>query len=183
MIRNIAYVSLLSILFLFGCDQAYAASRIKDIVDLEGVRKNQLVGYGLVVGLNGTGDTLRNSPFTKQSLEAMLERLGVNTRDANMETKDAAAVMVTAELLEHVDHRLAGEFDLGRVAAAVQAHHQAVANQRVVAHAFDADQVAQRLRGLDRRGRAQHQAQGQGQGQAMGQLAEIHHIHPVVTLF
>src|SRR3569832_325555 len=98
MLRSFAYVMLLSVVFLFGCDQAYAASRIKDIVDIEGVRKNQLVGYGLVVGLNGTGDTLRNSPFTKQSLEAMLERLGVNTRDANMETKDAAAVMVTAEL-------------------------------------------------------------------------------------
>ena len=98
MLRHAAYVLLLSIVFLLGFDQAYAASRIKDIVDIEGVRKNQLVGYGLVVGLNGTGDTLRNSPFTKQSLEAMLERLGVNTRDANMETKDAAAVMVTADL-------------------------------------------------------------------------------------
>jgi flagellar P-ring protein precursor FlgI len=98
MLRSFAYVMLLSVIFLFGCDQAYAASRIKDIVDIEGVRKNQLVGYGLVVGLNGTGDTLRNSPFTKQSLEAMLERLGVNTRDANMETKDVAAVMVTADL-------------------------------------------------------------------------------------
>jgi flagellar P-ring protein precursor FlgI len=98
MIRYLGYLTLLSLIFLFGCDQAYAASRIKDIVDVEGVRKNQLVGYGLVVGLNGTGDTLRNSPFTKQSVEAMLERLGVNTRDANMETKDVAAVMVTAEL-------------------------------------------------------------------------------------
>jgi flagellar P-ring protein precursor FlgI len=98
MLRTLGSVCLLSVIFLFGCDQAYAASRIKDIVDIEGVRKNQLVGYGLVVGLNGTGDTLRNSPFTKQSLEAMLERLGVNTRDANMETKDAAAVMVTADL-------------------------------------------------------------------------------------
>src|ERR1700710_2456129 len=98
MLRTLGSVCLLSVIFLFGCNQAYAASRIKDIVDIEGVRKNQLVGYGLVVGLNGTGDTLRNSPFTKQSLEAMLERLGVNTRDANMETKDAAAVMVTADL-------------------------------------------------------------------------------------
>ena len=98
MLRYLGSVSLLSLFFLFGCDQAYAASRIKDIVDVEGVRKNQLVGYGLVVGLNGTGDTLRNSPFTKQSLEAMLERLGVNTRDANMDTKDIAAVMVTADL-------------------------------------------------------------------------------------
>ena len=55
---------------------AFAKSRIKDIVEFEGVRENQLVGYGIVVGLNGTGDALRNAPFTKQSLEAMLERLG-----------------------------------------------------------------------------------------------------------
>lgn len=78
--------------------QASAKSRIKDIVEFEGVRDNMLVGYGLVVGLNGTGDSLRNAPFTKQSLEAMLERLGVNTRDANLNTKNVAAVMVTARL-------------------------------------------------------------------------------------
>ncbi len=98
MLRTIAHVALLSVIFLFGCDQAYAASRIKDIVDIEGVRKNHLVGYGFVVGLNGTGDTLRNSPMTKQTMEAMLERLGVNVRDANLNTKNVAAVMVTAEL-------------------------------------------------------------------------------------
>jgi flagellar P-ring protein precursor FlgI len=77
---------------------ASARSRIKDIVSFEGVRENQLVGYGLVVGLNGTGDSLRNAPFTRQSLEAMLERLGVNTRDAAMDTKNVAAVMITAKL-------------------------------------------------------------------------------------
>lgn len=77
---------------------ADAASRLKDIVDIEGVRENQLIGYGLVVGLNGTGDSLRNSPFTKQSLESMLERLGVNTRDQNLNTKNVAAVTVTAYL-------------------------------------------------------------------------------------
>ena len=77
---------------------AFAKSRIKDIVEFEGVRENQLVGYGIVVGLNGTGDALRNAPFTKQSLEAMLERLGVNVRDANLNTKNVAAVMVTAKL-------------------------------------------------------------------------------------
>jgi flagellar P-ring protein precursor FlgI len=75
-----------------------ATARIKDIVDIEGVRDNQLVGYGLVVGLNGTGDGLNNSPFTKQSLQAMLERLGVNTRGENMRTANVAAVMVTANL-------------------------------------------------------------------------------------
>jgi flagellar P-ring protein FlgI len=75
-----------------------ALSRIKDLVSVEGVRENQLVGYGLVVGLNGSGDTLNNAPFTKQSLQAMLERLGVNTRGANLRTANVAAVMVTANL-------------------------------------------------------------------------------------
>jgi Flagellar basal-body P-ring protein len=77
---------------------AGAASRIKDIVDIEGVRENQLIGYGLVVGLQGTGDSLNNAPFTRQSLQAMLERLGVNVRDASMRTANTAAVMVTAKL-------------------------------------------------------------------------------------
>ncbi|MFN3858529.1 MAG: flagellar basal body P-ring protein FlgI [Caulobacter sp.] len=77
---------------------AMAKSRIKDIVEFEGVRENQLVGYGLVVGLNGTGDNLRNSPMTKQSQESMLERMGVNVRDANLNSKNVAAVMVTARL-------------------------------------------------------------------------------------
>jgi len=75
-----------------------ATARIKDIVNIEGVRDNQLVGYGLVVGLNGTGDGLSNSPFTKQSRQAMLERLGVNTRGENMRTGNVAAVMETANL-------------------------------------------------------------------------------------
>ncbi|HEY8567088.1 MAG TPA: flagellar basal body P-ring protein FlgI [Beijerinckiaceae bacterium] len=77
---------------------AAALSRIKDLAQIEGVRQNQLVGYGLVVGLNGTGDTLNNAAFTKQSLQAMLERLGVNTRGANLRTVNVAAVMVTANL-------------------------------------------------------------------------------------
>jgi flagellar P-ring protein precursor FlgI len=74
--------------------------RIKDIADMEGVRDNQLVGYGLVVGLNGTGDRLRNAAFTRQSLIGMLERLGVNTRDQErqLDTRNIAAVMVTANL-------------------------------------------------------------------------------------
>jgi flagellar P-ring protein precursor FlgI len=81
-----------------GAAPAFARSRIKDIVNFEGVRENMLVGYGLVVGLNGTGDTLQNSAFTLQSLQAMLERLGVNTRAAQLNTKNVAAVMVTARL-------------------------------------------------------------------------------------
>jgi flagellar P-ring protein precursor FlgI len=75
-----------------------ASSRIKDLAAIEGVRENQLIGYGLVVGLNGTGDSLNNAPFTRQSLQAMLERLGVNTRGVNMRTANVAAVMVTANL-------------------------------------------------------------------------------------
>ncbi len=75
-----------------------ATSRIKDIANVEGVRQNQLIGYGLVVGLNNTGDTLNNSPFTRQSLQAMLERLGVNIRGQTLRTGNVAAVMVTANL-------------------------------------------------------------------------------------
>lgn len=79
-------------------DTGATSARIKDLIDIEGVRENQLVGYGLVVGLNGTGDSLNASPFTRQSLIAMLERLGVNTRGATLRTKNVAAVMVTASL-------------------------------------------------------------------------------------
>jgi flagellar P-ring protein precursor FlgI len=81
-----------------GAYRVSATSRIKDLANIEGVRQNQLIGYGLVVGLNGTGDTLNNVPFTKQSLTAMLERLGVNVRGATMRTGNVAAVMVTANL-------------------------------------------------------------------------------------
>ncbi|MEA4839127.1 MAG: flagellar basal body P-ring protein FlgI [Rhodospirillaceae bacterium] len=83
---------------------AGATSRIKDLADFEGVRDNMLIGYGLVVGLKGTGDTLDNSEFTRQSLIGMLERLGVNTRPSsstgtmNLKPKNIAAVMVTASL-------------------------------------------------------------------------------------
>jgi flagellar P-ring protein precursor FlgI len=85
--------------------QAQAGSRIKDIADFEGIRDNMLVGYGLVVGLDGTGDSLTNSPFTRQSLQAMLERFGVNIRDANnFRTANLAAVMVTATLPPFARH-------------------------------------------------------------------------------
>lgn len=78
---------------------ADAQVRIKDIANFEGVRENQLVGYGLVVGLAGTGDSLRNSPFTQRSIEGMLERLGVGSlNDEDMRTENTAAVMVTAML-------------------------------------------------------------------------------------
>jgi flagellar P-ring protein precursor FlgI len=77
---------------------AHAGPRIKDIVTVENVRSNQLVGYGLVVGLAGTGDRIRNSPFTEESMQAMLERMGVNIRGTQMRTENVAAVSITATL-------------------------------------------------------------------------------------
>jgi flagellar P-ring protein precursor FlgI len=95
--RYLAVALAVFALTLYGAT-AGATSRIKDLADVEGVRENQLIGYGLVVGLNGTGDTLNNIPFTKQSLTAMLERLGVNIRGAQLRTGNVAAVMVTGNL-------------------------------------------------------------------------------------
>jgi len=97
-LRQFCHFALIVIALAGAMTGARAESRIKDLVDVEGVRENQLIGYGLVVGLNGTGDTLNNAAFTKQSLTAMLERLGVNTRGANLRTGNVAAVMVTANL-------------------------------------------------------------------------------------
>ncbi len=77
---------------------ADASSRIKDVASFEGVRDNMLVGYGLVVGLNNTGDTLDDGHFTKQSLLAMLERLGVKPTEEGLDSSNVAAVMVTASL-------------------------------------------------------------------------------------
>jgi len=74
------------------------AARIKDVVEFEGVRNNMLMGYGLVVGLNGTGDKLQNNAFTEQSLIGFLERQGVNTRGVQLKSKNVAAVTVTAKL-------------------------------------------------------------------------------------
>ncbi len=93
-------ILLAALLFALALRPAAAAVRIKDITDIEGVRDNQLIGYGLVVGLNGTGDKLNNAIFTRQSLIGMLGRLGVNTNSAaaQLSTKNVAAVMVTANL-------------------------------------------------------------------------------------
>ena len=84
-------------LVLFSTN-AQADARIKDITHFEGVRENMLMGYGLVVGLNGTGDKLKNNAFTEQSLIAFLERQGVNTRGTELKSKNVAAVTVTATL-------------------------------------------------------------------------------------
>jgi flagellar P-ring protein precursor FlgI len=95
---TLARVALVTAWALTSILPAQAASRIKDLANVEGVRQNQLIGYGLVVGLNGTGDTINNSPFTRQSLTAMLERLGVNIRGQTLRTGNVAAVMVTSNL-------------------------------------------------------------------------------------
>lgn len=94
--RNLAFL-IFGGMMLFA-SQANASSRIKDISDIEGVRENYLIGYGLVVGLNGTGDSISSMAFTEESLIGMLERLGVNTRDGKIKTKNVAAVMVTGSL-------------------------------------------------------------------------------------
>ncbi|MEW6119160.1 MAG: flagellar basal body P-ring protein FlgI [Pseudomonadota bacterium] len=76
-----------------------SAERIKDIASIQGVRANQLAGYGLVVGLDGTGDQTTQTPFTTQSIASMLTQMGINLPPGvNMQLKNVAAVMVTAEL-------------------------------------------------------------------------------------
>ncbi|PYE36353.1 flagellar P-ring protein precursor FlgI [Rhizobium sp. PP-F2F-G38] len=84
--------------FTLGVDTASAAARIKDVASLQSGRDNQLIGYGLVVGLQGTGDSLRSSPFTEQSLRAMLQNLGISTQGGESRSKNIAAVLVTANL-------------------------------------------------------------------------------------
>jgi flagellar P-ring protein precursor FlgI len=74
------------------------AARIKDVAQLQSARDNQLVGYGLVIGLAGSGDTLRNSPFTEQSIRAMLENLGIATEGGSARARNVAAVIVTANM-------------------------------------------------------------------------------------
>ena len=83
---------------LIGLSATAAPTRIKDLVEFDGVRGNDLVGYGLVVGLNGTGDGLRNAPFTEEIMSNLLERLGVNVTGESFRPKNVAAVFVTATL-------------------------------------------------------------------------------------
>ena len=86
-------------LALFWASVSFASPiRIKDLVEFDGVRGNDLVGYGLVVGLNGTGDGLRNAPFTEEMLSNVLERLGINVTGEDFRPKNIAAVLVTASL-------------------------------------------------------------------------------------
>lgn len=98
-ILNYARFSLLLTLIVCLLPVQAQAVRIKDLANIEGVRGNALVGYGIVVGLNGTGDSATSSPFTVSSITALLERLGVNVRAdiSKMKPKNIAAVMVTGE--------------------------------------------------------------------------------------
>ena len=91
-------VRLLVALCLMALPASAQTVRIKDLVTFDGVRSNDLVGYGLVVGLNGTGDGLRNSPFTEEIMSSILERLGVNVTGEQFRPKNVAAVIVTASL-------------------------------------------------------------------------------------
>lgn len=93
-----AILAIIGTMFLWCSGNAYAVSRIKDIADFEGIRDNQLVGYGLVVGLNGTGDNIKSIDFTKESLISMLDKIGINARGGQIKAKNIAAVMVTANL-------------------------------------------------------------------------------------
>ena len=96
--RLLGLVSLLLLGVALLTPSALAAVRLKDITDFEGNRQNLLIGYGLVVGLNGTGDDLTRDIFTQQSLIGMLDRLGINANSSSLRTKNIAAVMVTATL-------------------------------------------------------------------------------------
>lgn len=96
-------------LFLPVAAQANAI-RLKDLVEFDGVRGNDLVGYGLVVGLNGTGDGLRNSPYTEEIMSNILERLGVNVSGEQLRPKNVASVIVTASLPPFA--RVGGQIDV-----------------------------------------------------------------------
>lgn len=95
---TVIVLTLGQVALLLAAGSAHANTRLKDVVAVEGVRDNMLIGYGLVVGLDGTGDKLQNTAFTEQSLAAFLERLGINTRDSRLKTRNVAAVTVTATL-------------------------------------------------------------------------------------
>ncbi len=95
--KKLASLFLIS-LFAWPGFASSAPIRIKDLVEFDGVRGNDLIGYGLVVGLNGTGDGLRNSPFTEEIMSNILERLGVNVTGEQFRPKNVAAVFVTATL-------------------------------------------------------------------------------------
>ncbi|WP_425092263.1 flagellar basal body P-ring protein FlgI [Tropicimonas sp. S265A] len=91
-------IFLIGLILMSSFTASASPVRLKDLVEFDGVRGNDLVGYGLVVGLNGTGDGIRNAPFTEEILSSILERLGVNVSGEQFRPKNVAAVLVTAEL-------------------------------------------------------------------------------------
>ena len=107
-------VALLIISLIAPAPAMALGTQIKDITNVEGVRENILIGYGLVTGLNGTGDKLNNNAFTQTSLASFLERVGVNIKGTQLKTKNVAAVTVTATLPAFA--RMGGKIDI-RVSA------------------------------------------------------------------
>ena len=96
--KGLLWIMLVCGVAMFAAGQAHA-ERIKDVASVQGVRNNQLIGYGLVVGLDGTGDQTTQTPFTTQSLATMLQQLGITLpTGTNLQLKNVAAVMVTAQL-------------------------------------------------------------------------------------
>lgn len=93
-----AFLAAAATIFLLSSPAAAQTVRIKDLVEFDGVRGNDLLGYGLIVGLNGTGDGLRNAPFTEEIMSNILERLGVNVTGEQFRPRNVAAVIVTATL-------------------------------------------------------------------------------------
>ncbi|MBL1242145.1 MAG: flagellar basal body P-ring protein FlgI [OCS116 cluster bacterium] len=96
--KKIIRIAFLCLFMVTNLNVGFAASRIKDIVDIENLRTNKLIGYGLVVGLNGTGDNFGTSQFTKQSMQTLLTHFGINASQMEISSRNVAAVMITAEL-------------------------------------------------------------------------------------
>ncbi|MCB1544308.1 MAG: flagellar basal body P-ring protein FlgI [Methylobacteriaceae bacterium] len=86
------------IILCLVCGEASGKVRLKDITAVRGPRESRVVGYGLVVGLQGTGDSLRNSVFTEQSLQSMLDRMGIAVKSGAMRTRNVAAVIVSGDI-------------------------------------------------------------------------------------
>ncbi|MFB3926683.1 MAG: flagellar basal body P-ring protein FlgI, partial [Syntrophales bacterium] len=97
MSKKILSITLLVLVGLFISSADACAARIKDIASIGGVRDNQLIGYGLVVGLAGTGDTIKNG-FTKETLANILTRQGLSMKDKDLKSNNVASVIVTAKL-------------------------------------------------------------------------------------
>jgi flagellar P-ring protein precursor FlgI len=97
-LRTLPVLFIATVLTVAALGQPAQGARIKDLVDIVGVRSNQVIGYGLVVGLNGTGDSLRSNAFTERSLKSMLDRFGVGVKGERLRSRNVAAVMVTARL-------------------------------------------------------------------------------------